>query len=42
MGRKVSISGNGVEAGGAQGWVDALEQLQEDEADGIEPRGLRR
>ena len=34
-GRKVCIAGNGVEAGGAQGCVDAFEQLQEDEADGI-------
>jgi hypothetical protein len=36
-GRKVCIAGNGLEAGGAQGCIDALEQLQEDEADGISP-----
>ena len=35
MWRKARIARNGVESGGAQGCVDALEKLQEDEADGI-------
>ena len=37
--REACVAGNGIEAGGAQGGVDALEELQEDEADGISLSG---